>query len=300
MGGIQPKILPDVFNEKAFADGLLPRFLLYQADNKIFRFNRRGIGEEVRREWGSLIERSYEIPCERDEDGFIKPRILILDGAALDVWEAFFNEYVELTPFLSERERVFVPKLNSYYSLKFAGILHVLKCISSHTPGITQLIQKDVAEDAIALTRFFMWQVVNALKLYGRAEKRFTEYQERLIRAMHLLRDEVKNGKLQVDRIVQTFNEGLLEKLQLTSEKVARMLAEFGLTTKRSTGNYSYLIWEAQKIEKLFSEASLTTLTTSPRTGTQGVDEVNEVTVEDTKQYDSQSGNDQDGWERGD
>jgi hypothetical protein len=117
---------------------------------------------------------------------------------------------------------------------------------------------------------------------------------------MHLLRDEVKNGKLQVDRIVQTFNEGLLEKLQLTSEKVARMLAEFGLTTKRSTGNYSYLIWEAQKIEKLFSEASLTTLTTSPRTGTQGVDEVNEVTVEDTKQYDSQSGNDQDGWERGD
>lgn len=299
IGGIQPKILPKVFNEGAFDDGLLPRFLLYDAKTQTLRFNRQGISQGAREDWQTLVRGCYELPCEYDDDGFIRPKVLILDSKALDLWEDFFNECGQMAPFLSEKARVFIPKLTSYYSLKFAGILHVLRCLVSKAE-MPQLIHKDVVEGAIGLTRSFMWQTVNALKLYHRVEKQFTEYQERLIRTMYLLRNEVKNGKLQVERIVQTFNEGLLEKLQFTSEKVARMLAEFGLTTKRSTGNYSYLIWEAQKIERLFPEASLTTLTTSPRNSTQGVDEVNEVKVDDTKQFDPQSGNDQDGWERGD
>ena len=275
IGGIQPKILPEVFSEKAFEDGLLPRFLLYRAENKVLKFNRQGISEEARKEWESLVTQCYEIPCEHDEDGFIRPKILILDGGAIDLWEAFYNEYGQIAPFVSERGRVFVPKLISYYSLKFAGILHVLECIGTKME-ISRVIHEDVIKGAITLTRFFMWQVIHVLKLYRRAEKSFTEYQKKLIRTVYDLRNEVKNGKLPLDRIKATFNEDLQKKLRLTSEAIARMLKDLGLTTKRSTGNLSYLIWEQAKIQILCSEIPSTTLTTLTDDNGKGIIEVDE------------------------
>ena len=286
IGGIQPKILPAVFSEKAFEDGLLPRFLLYRAEDGIFQFNRQGISENVREEWESLVTRCYEIPCEHDEYGFIKPKMLILNGEALDLWEAFYNEYGQIAPFLSEKERVFVPKLISYYSLKFAGILHVLKCINAKTE-ISLVIHEEVIKGAITLTRFFMWQVMNVLKLYRQDEERFTECQKRVITTMYDLQDEVKNGKLPLDRIKATLNEALPKKLRLTSEAMARMLKDLGLTTKKSTGNFSHLIWEQGKLQELFSEISLTTLTTltekEVKRATE-INDVNEIKVNDTEQ----------------
>ena len=286
IGGIQPKILPDVFREKAFDDGLLPRFLLYYAENKFLPFNRQGIRQEARKEWEKLLMRCYEIPCEYDEDGFIKPMTLILSAQALDLWEAFFNEFNQIAPFLSEKAKVFIPKLVSYYSLKFAGILHVLQCII-HNKKISSVINADIIKGSIGLTRFFMWQAVNALQLYHQRIKRFTEYHERLIRTMADLGAEVKNGKLPLDRIKTVFNKGLPEELWLGSEAIANMLEELMLTTKKSTGNYSYLIWEQEKIEKLFSEITVTTVTTVTKDNGKRiieVDEGKEGTVDDTQQ----------------
>lgn len=261
IGGIQSKILPSVFSERAFDDGLLPRFLLLRAEKKTVKFNRQGISDRDRDGWENLVERCYEIPCELDEYGFIRPKIFSLADNALDLWEGFYNEYGSIQPFLSEKARVFVPKLQSYYSLKFAGILHVLNALSSGTQ-ILPAISEDVVNGAIMLTRFFMWHAVNALKLYCGEGQQFNEYQKRLINTLYAVRGELKNGKVPLDRITKTLNETLPEKLQIEPETVANMLKEMKLTTKKSTGNYSYLIWEQEKIEKLFSQLTVTTVTT--------------------------------------
>jgi hypothetical protein len=42
--------LSDVFDEKAFDDRLLPRFLLYDVKNKVLEFNKQGISENGHQE----------------------------------------------------------------------------------------------------------------------------------------------------------------------------------------------------------------------------------------------------------
>lgn len=261
MGGIQPKILPDVFSDKAFDDGLLPRFLLYHAENSFMPFNRKGISEEARKAWQALVTDCYHIPCEHDEYGFIKPKILILEDQALDLWEVFYNECAQKAPFLSEKARVFIPKLSSYYSLKFAGILHVLYSVA-HQKEMSLLIHKDIVESALALTRFFMWQVVRALRLYHKEGESLDEYQKRLIQTLYALKDAVKHGKLALSRITHVFNGKLPERTQFAPEKLVRSLNQLGLRTEKSTGNLSYLIWEEARLEKFFSQITVPTVPT--------------------------------------
>ena len=67
---------------------------------------------------------------------------------------------------------------------------------------------------------------------------------------------------LRLEKIVVRYNEGLPVSFQLTSEKVSTILnKELFLSTKRTTGNYSYLVWEDEKLKKYFKQ-TLTTLTT--------------------------------------
>jgi hypothetical protein len=270
MGGIQPKILPTTFGEDAFDDGLICRFVLYMGENRVIKFNREGIDEDTYKEWVNLVGRCYDIPCDYDEDGFIRPRRLTLNADALDAWIVFHDEFQEIKPFVSDKLRGFISKLVAYYSLKFTGILHVLKNIYRNS-AISSVIDKETVEDGIALTRFFIWHATKVLKLYASGQKRFTEYQERLVRVMYDLRGEVKNGKLVLHRIGELLNEDLPDKLRLTPEKVANILnKELGLRTGKSTGNLSVLIWEEEKIKKLFSQTvtSVTTVTDPDATGT--------------------------------
>jgi hypothetical protein len=282
IGGIQTRILPDVFNDRAFNDGLLPRFLIYRAQGKDLRFNRQGISDYARKAWQDLVTGCYQIPCNYDKSGFIKPVVHILDGKALDLWETFYNEATRITPFLSERAQVFIPKLTSYYSLKFAGILHVLRAIIDKR-GMPSCIQENVAEGAVALTRFFMWQTANTLKLYDRNGQRLTEYEERLIKAIQGLRNEVKNGKLPLARIKTALNDALQPNLQLDPAKIARMIQGLGLRTDKSTGNLSYLIWEPVKMQKLFSRITVTTVTNITPSVPSGFEEVMAAEIGDTR-----------------
>src|SRR4030042_536238 len=117
IGGIQPKVMPDVFKVNSFDDGFLPRFLLLNAENRPMKFSRQAIIEEIISYWRDLLNWCYAIPLEHDDDGFIKPKVLTLSSKALDIWEQFYNDYGDKMPFLSERARVFIPKLIAYHSL---------------------------------------------------------------------------------------------------------------------------------------------------------------------------------------
>lgn len=201
----------------------------------------------------------YDIPLVYDDAGFIKPKVLILSVKALDLWEKFYNDYGAKMPFLSERARVFIPKLTAYYSLKFAGVLHAIEAFDKGI-SINSLIEDKTIQHAIELTHYFGGQAIRALKLYEQPEDTLNEFQRRLIKTLYDLQAEVKGSKLALSRIREVFNDALPQ--PLTSEKVSSMLRDLGLTTERSTGNYSYLLWESEKIQNLFSKATLTTLTT--------------------------------------
>jgi hypothetical protein len=274
IGGIQPKVMPKVFREDSFDDGYLPRFLLYNAENRPLKFNRQAITDEVISYWIELLNWCYDIPLVCDDAGFIKPKVLILSVKALDLWEKFYNDYGGKMPFLSERARVFIPKLTAYYSLKFAGVLHAIEAFDKGI-SINSLIEDETIQRTIELTHYFGGQAIRALKLYEQPEDTLNEFQKRLIETLYKLQGEVKGGKLVLSRITEVFNSVLPQ--SVTPEKVSSMLRDLGLTTERSTGNYSYLLWESEKVQKLFSKTTLTTLTTVTKQKSDKGNKVKEV-----------------------
>ncbi len=127
------------------------------------------------------------------------------------------------------------------------------------------VINQVTINGAIALTRFFMGQMANSLKLFYVKKEKLTEYQIRLIKAIYSVREEVKNGKVQVSRVTDVLNKELPNRLHLTPGKVSGILSnELGLKTDKSTGNLSYLFWEQGKIDKLFSEVTVPSVPSAP------------------------------------
>jgi hypothetical protein len=261
IGGIQTSILPHIFNGESFNDGLFPRFLVYLADKKDYKFNREGIPARAEAYWKKIVELCYQIPLTYDETGFINPIILKVDGDALELWERFFNKYGAMQAFLSDRLRVFIPKLVSYYSLKFAGLLHILDAINNNTLGnLVTKVTLVTIENSIKLTEYFIYQAVNVLQLYDKGGN-LSEYHKRLIRALFNLRGEVRHGGLVLQKIENELNYALPDNLRITPHKIASLLHEFNLTTEKGAGNYSHLIWEEEKIQKIFSENNVTNVT---------------------------------------
>ena len=43
IGGIQPKVMPNIFRSVNFDDGLISRFLFYMTEQKNMRFSNKGI-----------------------------------------------------------------------------------------------------------------------------------------------------------------------------------------------------------------------------------------------------------------
>ncbi len=257
IGGMTPGVMSKVFDLESFDDGFLPRFLLLLSGDKPPKFSREEIRESDLSYWEDLLKWCYRIPLIQDDNDFVKPTILTLSAEALDIFEAFYNKYVGVAPYVSSRIRVFIPKLITY-CLRFTLILHVLESFSEKEE-ITKLVNAKTIINAIKLTSFFGGQAVKAVELYGGVEEEFNEYQKRLIRTLYSLKDEVKHAKLSLSRIVELFNRDLHEKLKHTPEGVKSLLNELKRMTKKGTGHYSELIWENGKINNLFSKITVPT-----------------------------------------
>ncbi len=254
IGGIQTTIMSKIFGTDTFDDGLLPRFLLLLADNKPALFSRKGVDETSLKTWEALLGRAYAIPLNFDETGFVRSKILILNEEGLDEWIPFYNEYNAIMPYLSDRAKVFIPKLTSYHSLKFAGILHCLHALCTPAGDISGVINIDTIRGAIRLTQYFAGQAVKVLRLYEPDEDRLTDFEKTMVQTLHQLQGQVKNGKLPLSTIRHKFNEGLAnKKLHHSDKQIGAILKTLGLKKQRSTGGPYTLIWEDSRIGNLFA-----------------------------------------------
>ena len=129
LGGIQPRVLPRVFDEESLDDGMLQRFLfVFIDDSRPMMLSLQGIEESVESYWAQLVERCYnDLPLEFDKNGQVVSKKIILNDKAKNIFKAFFEDKGALKPKLSYRVRGFLPKLLAFYCLKLAGLLHVLK-----------------------------------------------------------------------------------------------------------------------------------------------------------------------------
>lgn len=253
LGGIQPRIIPKVLGDEGFDDGFIPRFLLLHTEIAKKRFTKEGIDDIDLMPWNELIAFCYRQRIEINYSGFVQPKFLILSEDALTVFEEFYNHCYNITPYLSLKAKVFPPKLISY-SLRLMGVIHV---INSFSEGkiITAVIEPEIADKAIKLTKFYAGQAIKALRLYGKKEEELDEYQKRLIETLYKLQNEVESGRLSIFKIRNAYNEGLPEEIQVPerSKKFFDMLKSINLKPDRRGGK-SFLEWENNKLQKLFTK----------------------------------------------
>lgn len=255
VGGIQPEVVPLVFGDNSFRDGFIHRFIFVCPDVRPMKFNRNCLRQDDCNYWENFIHWCYNIPLVVGEDGFVKSEIIRLNEEALGIWELFYNECGQLLTVMPVKIQGFIPKL-ILYSLKFMGILHVIE--KFHNNAVTDVIDRKITESSIILTKYFFGQVGKLLKLYEKRDAR-KEYHTRIIHAIHSLQDKTTNGKLELQTILDKYNYLLPKELHLTSVRLSNILRnELGLNTKISTGGYSFLIWEEQKLKKLFKTTSIT------------------------------------------
>lgn len=260
LGGIQPRVLTRVFNDGAFDDGLLPRFLMVHCDDGPMKFSRKALSGEIIKPWEVMIERCFRVPLSFGEDGFIDRRILTFDDPALTLWANFHDDLGIIQPFLPEKARVFIPKFITY-SLKLTGLLHAIQELSEDGGGhIRGTIREDTAAAGISLTRFFAGQAVKALSLYGKDHRETDGRLTRMIETLRKLESQVKGGHLPLNLIRDTYNEGLPGILTLTPDNrgLGAILRDMGLKTVRIHGGFYHLIWDQDRIGKIFHESAFT------------------------------------------
>lgn len=259
IGGIQTATMPKVFNVDAIGEGLLPRFILQNTEHKPRKFERQGVEPDDLKLWEDILEKCYQISLVLNDNGFVDPKVLILGEDALSLFEEFHNNYMNLSPFLSDNAKSFLPKL-IMYCLKCAGILHILEWLETGNTQINNSIQAGTMERAIKLTKYFAGQSINALQLYGtKTKKARNELESLLLEAVFSLKDEVKNGKLSLTKICKCLNDNLPEQLKHDSKQIGAMLRKQGLETRKSTNGYYSLVWEEDKIEKLKTTSTMST-----------------------------------------
>ncbi len=160
--------------------------------------------------------------------------------------------------YLPEIISCFLPKLVSY-SLKFAGIIHIIESFMKGVIGNN--ISDDTIKSAIKLTEFYTGQVLQLVRLYSLEDDGFGERQKRIIQVLYKLQHKVVGGELPLSEIVKHYNESLNSNLMLTHEKMRSILNNgLGLDTEKTGANLSHLVWEEEKIQKLF-RTTVTTVT---------------------------------------
>ncbi|MBI4595012.1 MAG: DUF3987 domain-containing protein [Candidatus Tectomicrobia bacterium] len=240
IGGIQPKKMTETFQVDSFDDGLLSRFLIFNAREQNSSYSRQEVDSLPF--WDSFITAAYDQVLRMDSQGFADPEIFSFDDKAQNNYGAFFNELQQLKPFLSDRGRVFIPKLVGYYTLKFAGILHFITVTAlSERQMMYDVIELTTLKGAIELTRYFASQAMTTIKLYDPSAPKLNEFQRRLIETLSGLKEEVKNGKLALTRIAEAYNTGLPPRAHHSHKMLGTLLRQLQLTTIMSTGGRYFL-----------------------------------------------------------
>ena len=136
------------------------------------------------------------------------------------------------------------------YSLKFAGLIHVIQQIENKE-DIGSSISGDTMEKAITLTRYYAGQAMKLVKIYS---EDMDSHAKRIITILNDLRDQVHNSRLPMKKIQEAYNHGLPEQFQIKSNKMlGTKLKYYGLKTKSGTGGLTDLVWDEEKIKGILS-----------------------------------------------
>jgi hypothetical protein len=156
LGGIQPQKLRKSFTTGSFDDGFCARFLFYIKDDISRELNRNEWTDQDNNTWESLINALYD---------YNQAYKYSLGNEAWEVFKKYSGHLAILSKYSPIRFKGFPEKMETY-SLRFAGIIHVLRRFHEIEVD-TEIISKVTMEKAVELSNYFLYQARKMFELYS-------------------------------------------------------------------------------------------------------------------------------------
>jgi len=255
LGGIQPARMSRIFQTDSFDDGLLPRFLMVRnTKDTLPQSTLLELSKEVEEYWQELINHCLKIEfCDNETTKYY------LDKGAQVYHNAWINDANALYPALSEKARVFIPKLH-LYALKFALLLKAIYNFENETED--RRITVDDMQKTHKLTEYYLSQVIQVCKLYGNDGSKKLDFSDMIL--LEILADEFKSTEedkiLLNDVAVKYFARikpgGALKDKNRDkfNKSVAAKIRGYGLEAKAGTGNRVYVYRNDKQLNKMLQE----------------------------------------------
>jgi hypothetical protein len=252
IGTIQPRVLPKIFENDTFDDGLTPRFLFVVNNNDTLPpCNLEKISNDVKEYWKNLLNRFLNLPFNKDNIQEFK-----LNYEAKKSHKCFINNMNRLYPALSEKAKGFIPKLH-LYCLKFAGLLKTICNIEAGTKESIITIKDEYK--AQKLTEYYLSQAVQVCKLYATDESKKLDAADKLL--IEILANEFKatnEDKVLLNDISSKYfsrikpGDTLKDKSRDKFNKsVAAKIRSYGFEVKKATDNKTFIFRHEIKFSEL-------------------------------------------------
>lgn len=243
VGGIQPSVLSAIFTSAGFEDGMTTRFISLHMKPEAITFSTDELDDCLIEQWEGLLEYCSAIPMPHNE----KPSIINFADTALPTWVELHDRLHRVKLLLPTMARVYVTKWITY-SLKFCGILHVLQLAYAggrFDEAAARQIDRRTAQGAVDMTMFFAGQAMKTLKLYGDSAAEAQDGRiARLTAVISELLPSVRNSRLAVAVIRNTYNEGLPDAFHLPEhgKALSALLVKLGVRTVKGTSGERFAV----------------------------------------------------------
>lgn len=208
LGGIQPNKAVDLFNHSSFEDGLITRFLFYINPNTYKTLTSHEWQVDYEQYWTTLINELYSMNSTSNLE-------LKLNCDAWLIFMNYDNYLNELSHYLPDMFRVFIPKASSYV-LRISGILHILESVIEKK-AVSLEISVDTIKRAISLVTFFLSQARKMVESFGPKKQNISTDSEQVFKSIIDVYNRTNNFTLTTKDIYEVYNNRVPEGAQISS-----------------------------------------------------------------------------------
>jgi len=270
-GGIQPRLLPKIFQAEDTEAGFTPRFLFARVQRDIPPVWSEAVVSDQALE---ILRRMFERFLSWDFDANGRPHFIGVSLEAKTVFTEWFNHQAA-EPFRdpdAQDDEAMLSKLRSY-ALRFALILH---CMDAVMDGASELepVTRDQMRRAIALAETFTEHHRQCRRFYAPSEEdalavELDPIQKRVVGAIVALEDEIRSGMLATARIAEAVNAGMDERFHISPDKVGKVVRGLGLSTGKIDRNTRAVVVQNSDLQRLgdILSASVQSVSRVPKQG---------------------------------
>lgn len=193
IGGIQPKVIHEVFTSDRVDNGYVQRFLMVYPPDHSIRWTDNDIPDELDKEMQELFDSLSALGMSEDDYGEPEPVMLYMDSAAKNVYISAFNKLQALRDNTHDDYLAAVISKMDRFIKRFAIIIHCVK----EAAGIVEVGTKVNRETMQSAERMMWWFYSESTRLYHQRseEKEDTEIRELIewIRDKHGGKISVRN-----------------------------------------------------------------------------------------------------------